>query len=102
MLGGSAAPMPLFSISPNIQETEAVTRKIIGNEYLEDNNTLGPIEESPHCEDPAQQKILNMSTSAIDCPSMFLFFPSSVTSFHLRILSNSTIISRPIGHSASV
>ncbi|RYO93356.1 hypothetical protein DL764_008006 [Monosporascus ibericus] len=59
--------MPLFSISPNIQETEAASTKRIQNEYSEDIPFSVAARETPQCENLARNKALDMSTSAIDC-----------------------------------
>ncbi|RYP52497.1 hypothetical protein DL768_002324 [Monosporascus sp. mg162] len=59
--------MPLFSISPNIQETEAASTKRLQNEYSEDSPFSVAAGEAPQCENLARNKALDMSTSAIDC-----------------------------------
>ncbi|KAI1497584.1 chromatin assembly factor 1 subunit A-domain-containing protein [Biscogniauxia marginata] len=65
--------MPLFPMSPNVQESEAALRKRTHDEFVDGTGTFQVAIDSPsQSENLAEQKSLDMSASAVECSPLGL------------------------------
>ena len=82
MLREAVAPMPLFSLSSNIQETEAASRKRLDDGCSRGSDvgvSIAIAEEFSHSENVAGPKVLDMSAPAIEHSSRKIPYPLTIS-----------------------
>ncbi|CAJ2507432.1 Uu.00g086180.m01.CDS01 [Anthostomella pinea] len=68
--------MPLFPVSPNIQESESALRKRTHDDYIGDGALQVTVDYSSQSENPLEQKSLEMSASAVERQPQLAHVPS--------------------------